>query len=123
MPVGDLNGAAGANGVGRDIDQIKADLLSPKHLANFKNTKAAEDLPALGRHYCIECATWFDSDHTLLAHRRGKPHKRRFVPALMLSSPNPAASLTFLTVSMAESSSCARSRRIKRTPRHLCVPG
>jgi bud site selection protein 20 len=61
----------------RDVDQIKADLLSPKHLAQFQETKAVEDLPALGRHYCIECAKWFESDANLVAHRRGKPHKRR----------------------------------------------
>lgn len=63
----------------RDVDQIQKDLVSTKHLASFKNTKAAEDLPALGRHYCVECARWFDAETTLLAHNRGKPHKRRFV--------------------------------------------
>ncbi|KOS23369.1 Zinc finger protein bud20 [Escovopsis weberi] len=61
----------------RDVDQIKADLLSPKHLAQYKKTKASEDLPGLGRNYCVECARWFDTQATLLAHRRGKPHKRR----------------------------------------------
>ncbi|KAK5993125.1 Zinc finger protein bud20 [Cladobotryum mycophilum] len=61
----------------RDVDQTKADLLSPKHLAQFKGTKASEDLPGLGQNYCVECARWFDTQATLLAHRRGKPHKRR----------------------------------------------
>ncbi|KAH6886480.1 zinc finger protein [Thelonectria olida] len=61
----------------RDVDQIKADLLSPKHLAQWKDTKASEDLPGLGRHYCTECAKWFETDVTLVAHRKGKPHKRR----------------------------------------------
>ncbi|KAM0416995.1 hypothetical protein ACHAPT_013019 [Fusarium lateritium] len=61
----------------RDVDQVKADLLSPKHLKQFMETKAAEDLPGLGRHYCTECAKWFDTDATLVSHRRGKPHKRR----------------------------------------------
>ncbi|KAM5341646.1 hypothetical protein ACJ41O_014677 [Fusarium nematophilum] len=61
----------------RDVDQIKADILSPKHLKQFMETKAAEDLPGLGRHYCTECAKWFETDATLVAHRRGKPHKRR----------------------------------------------
>ncbi|QUC19613.1 uncharacterized protein UV8b_03854 [Ustilaginoidea virens] len=61
----------------RDVDQIKADLLSSKHLAQFTSSKAPEDLPGLGRHYCIECAKWFDTEATLCAHRRGKPHKRR----------------------------------------------
>ncbi|KAF3763620.1 hypothetical protein M406DRAFT_341086 [Cryphonectria parasitica EP155] len=61
----------------RDIDQIKADILSPKHLKQYKDTKAPEDLPGLGRHYCTECAKWFDTETTLVVHRRGKPHKRR----------------------------------------------
>lgn len=60
----------------RDLDQIQADLLSPRHLQQYKETKAAEDLPGLGRHYCIECAKWFESETSLVAHRRGKPHKR-----------------------------------------------
>ncbi|KAL2210632.1 hypothetical protein CC79DRAFT_1331004 [Sarocladium strictum] len=61
----------------RDVDQIKSDLLSPKHLAQYKNTKAEEDLPDLGRNYCIECAKWFDTEASLVGHRRQKPHKRR----------------------------------------------
>lgn len=63
----------------RDLDQIKADLESPKHLKQFQETKAAEDLPALGRHYCVECAKYYESEFTLVEHRRGKPHKRRCV--------------------------------------------
>ncbi|KAI1501557.1 zinc finger-containing protein [Biscogniauxia marginata] len=61
----------------RDVDQIKADLLSPRHLALFKETKATEDLPGLGKWYCTECAKWFEGEATLVVHRRGKPHKRR----------------------------------------------
>lgn len=61
----------------RDVDQIKADLASARHLSKFKDAKASEDLPDLGRNYCIECARWFDRESTLLAHRKGKPHKRR----------------------------------------------
>lgn len=61
----------------RDIDQVKSDLLSPKHLKQYKDTKAPEDLPGLGKHYCTECAKWYDTEATLVAHRRGKPHKRR----------------------------------------------
>lgn len=61
----------------RDLDEIKADLLSPKHLEQYKKTKASEDLPGLGKHYCIECAKWFDTESTLVVHRRGKFHKRR----------------------------------------------
>ncbi|KAG7284160.1 hypothetical protein NEMBOFW57_010521 [Staphylotrichum longicolle] len=61
----------------RDVDQVKADLLSPRHLQLYKETKAAEDLPGLGRHYCIECAKWFETDSSLVLHTKGKPHKRR----------------------------------------------
>jgi len=61
----------------RDLDQIHADIRSPKHLTQYKDTKAVEDLPALGRNYCVECAKWFESETNLNAHRRGKVHKRR----------------------------------------------
>ncbi|KAJ9611569.1 hypothetical protein H2200_004753 [Cladophialophora chaetospira] len=61
----------------RDLDQVKADLKSPRHLALHKGTKAAEDLPALGTFYCIECAKYFSDSHNLNEHRRGKNHKRR----------------------------------------------
>ncbi|RDA86236.1 hypothetical protein CP532_5119 [Ophiocordyceps camponoti-leonardi (nom. inval.)] len=62
----------------RDVDQIKADLLSERHLSEYKDSKASEDLPSLGQNYCIECARWFNTATTLSAHYRGKPHKRRF---------------------------------------------
>lgn len=61
----------------RSIDQIKADLTVPKHLSQYKVTKAAEDLPGLGEFYCVECAKWFESEHNLEAHRTSKPHKRQ----------------------------------------------
>ena len=63
----------------RDVDQIKADLLSPKHLAQWKDTKTAEDLPGLGKHYCVECAKWFETETAFDEHTKGKPHKRRYV--------------------------------------------
>lgn len=62
----------------RDLDQIHADLRSPKHLAQQKAIKPAEDLPGLGSWYCIECAKWFEGEKSLVQHRRGKNHKRRF---------------------------------------------
>lgn len=61
----------------RDLDQVHSDLRDAKHLSQYKDTKAAEDLPALGEHYCTECAKWFEGEHNLEAHRKGKPHKRR----------------------------------------------
>ncbi|KAF3015381.1 hypothetical protein G7054_g7365 [Neopestalotiopsis clavispora] len=61
----------------RDLDQIKADLLSPKHLSQWKDTKASEDLPGLGKWYCTECAKWFEGEASLVLHRKGKPHRRR----------------------------------------------
>ncbi|KAI9773454.1 MAG: Bud site selection protein 20 [Geoglossum simile] len=61
----------------RDLDQVHADLRSAKRLSQYKNSKAAEDLPGLGQHYCVECAKWFESGHNLVRHRRGKNHLRR----------------------------------------------
>ncbi|CAJ2508829.1 Uu.00g138550.m01.CDS01 [Anthostomella pinea] len=61
----------------RDLDQIKADLLSPKHLDQFQKTKAKEDLPGLGKWYCVECAKYFESEVNMVFHKKGKPHKRR----------------------------------------------
>ncbi|PHH69880.1 hypothetical protein CDD83_5586 [Cordyceps sp. RAO-2017] len=71
----------------RDMDQIRADMLSSRHLEQYKESKAAEDLPGLGRYYCIECARWFDDETTLSAHLRGKPHKRRVKQ--LREEPNP----------------------------------
>ncbi|KAK0610454.1 hypothetical protein B0T17DRAFT_544592 [Bombardia bombarda] len=61
----------------RSVDQVKEDILSPRHLEIYKETKANEDLPGLGQHYCIECAKWFETDYSLTKHSKGKPHKRR----------------------------------------------
>ncbi|KAK7719273.1 hypothetical protein SLS57_005772 [Botryosphaeria dothidea] len=60
----------------RDLDQIHADLRSERHLQLYKETKAEEDLPALGKFYCKECAKWFENNDNFVAHKRGKPHKR-----------------------------------------------
>lgn len=68
----------------RDLDQIKADLLSPKHLSQHKDTKPKEDLPGLGRWYCVECAKWYDTEVNLVMHRKGKPHKRRYALVMPL---------------------------------------
>lgn len=61
----------------RDYDQVRADIESPRHLAQYKATKAAEDLPGLGQHYCVDCSKWFESEYNLKAHTKGKNHKRR----------------------------------------------
>jgi len=61
----------------RDLDQISEDIRSPKHLEQHKISKAAEDLPGLGQFYCVECAKWFESEHSLVTHRKGSTHKRR----------------------------------------------
>lgn len=52
-------------------------MINARHLELYKETKAVEDLPGLGRHYCVECAKWFDMESTLVKHTKGKPHKRR----------------------------------------------
>ncbi|CAK4033580.1 related to BUD20 involved in bud-site selection [Lecanosticta acicola] len=61
----------------RDLDQIHADVHSKKHLQQYKETKAPEDLPGFGEFYCTECAKWFESETNLERHTKGKPHKRR----------------------------------------------
>ncbi|KAI4264530.1 MAG: hypothetical protein L6R42_000365 [Xanthoria sp. 1 TBL-2021] len=61
----------------RDLDQVHADLRSSKHLSQHKSAKPAEDLPGLGQWYCVECAKWFESEHSMQQHTRGKNHKRR----------------------------------------------
>lgn len=67
---------------------MKADIKSPKHLAQHKNSKAAEDLPGLGHFYCIECAKYFSDSHNLNEHRRGKVHKRRYLNSEQLLRPS-----------------------------------
>ncbi|KAL1602799.1 hypothetical protein SLS60_006220 [Paraconiothyrium brasiliense] len=61
----------------RDLDQIHADLRDERHLSQFKDAKATEDLPGLGQWYCKECAKWFESEANFEAHYKGKVHKRR----------------------------------------------
>merc|ERR1712187_727041 len=61
----------------RGYDQVREDIDSPKHLAQYKATKDAEDLPGLGKHYCVECAKWFESEYNMVSHTKGKNHKRR----------------------------------------------
>ena len=61
----------------RDLDQVHADLRSSKHLAQHKIAKPAEDLPGLGRFYCVECSKWFEGENSLVQHRKGRNHKRR----------------------------------------------
>jgi bud site selection protein 20 len=61
----------------RDLDQVHADLQSQKHLQQYKDTKAPEDLPGFGQFYCTECAKWFESDLNYGKHIKGKPHKKR----------------------------------------------
>ncbi|KAJ5679794.1 Zinc finger protein bud20 [Penicillium macrosclerotiorum] len=61
----------------RDYDQVRADIDSARHLELYKETKDAEDLPGLGRHYCVECSKWFESEYNMKAHTKGKNHKRR----------------------------------------------
>ncbi|GJP97208.1 hypothetical protein AnigIFM63604_010603 [Aspergillus niger] len=58
-------------------DQVRADIASARHLELYKATKDEEDLPGLGKHYCVECSKWFESEHNMVAHTKGKNHKRR----------------------------------------------
>jgi bud site selection protein 20 len=71
----------------RDLDQISEDLKSPKHLQQHKSLKAAEDLPGLGQFYCIECAKWFESENSMVTHRKGSTHKRRYLSPPCVNMP------------------------------------
>jgi len=68
----------------RDLDQIHDDLKSPRHLELYHETKEPTDLPALGEHYCIPCAKWFESEYNFTAHKKAKPHKRRYAAGVRL---------------------------------------
>lgn len=61
----------------RDLDQVHADVASKKHLQQYIDTKAPEDLPGFGQWYCIECSKWYESEMNFVKHEKGKPHKRR----------------------------------------------
>lgn len=61
----------------RDLDQIHADVASKKHLQQYHDTKAPEDLPGFGQWYCVPCSKWFESETNYEKHGKGKPHKRR----------------------------------------------
>merc|ERR1712188_168317 len=53
-----------------DIDQIVEDLKLEKQPID-------PDLPGLGQHYCVSCATHFVDSKALVDHKKTKPHKRR----------------------------------------------
>ena len=78
----------------RDLDQVHADLRSSKHLAQHKTTRPAEDLPGLGQWYCVECAKWFESEHSMQQHTRGKNHKRRYHSSIVIILGKPMADIT-----------------------------
>ncbi|KAK3718714.1 hypothetical protein LTR37_004933 [Vermiconidia calcicola] len=61
----------------RGLDQVHADISSKKHLQQFLDTHAPEDLPGLGQYYCTQCAKFFESETNFEKHEKGKPHKRR----------------------------------------------
>lgn len=61
----------------RDLDQVHADLHNKRHLEQYHETQAPEDLPAFGDFYCIECAKWYESEANYKSHQKSKPHKRR----------------------------------------------
>ncbi|KAL0634586.1 hypothetical protein Q9L58_006473, partial [Maublancomyces gigas] len=60
-----------------DLDQVHADIRSPKRLAQLKALVPDEEKPGLGLYHCVECAKYFESEYNIAAHRRGKNHKRR----------------------------------------------
>lgn len=59
------------------LDQVYGDLRNPRQLQLLKESVPDEDKPALGAYHCIECSKYFEQEHNLVQHRRGKNHKRR----------------------------------------------
>ncbi|CAH8549666.1 unnamed protein product [Dicrocoelium dendriticum] len=71
----------------RDIDQIYEDV-APENVVRriTEATKPDDDLPGLGRFFCVHCAKYFINQSTLDRHKLSKPHKRRL--KLLLESPH-----------------------------------
>lgn len=62
----------------RQLDQIlHEDLGSEKRISQLTNQPLDEFKPGMGQHYCLACAKYFETDHALQHHYRGKVHKRR----------------------------------------------
>lgn len=62
----------------RDTDQILSDdMKSQAAIDALKNQKFDEYLPGLGKHYCIPCAKYYESDVALTSHQKSKIHKRQ----------------------------------------------
>lgn len=72
----DISRAARTRARTKDLDQIHQDL-QPHNATKLKNQEIDEDKPGLGQHYCIPCAKYFETNHALTEHKRGKVHKRR----------------------------------------------
>ncbi|KAF8586464.1 hypothetical protein K439DRAFT_1408863 [Ramaria rubella] len=60
----------------KDLDQIQLDL-DPKVREKLERQPLDFEKPGLAQHYCVECAKYFETDHALNAHWKGKVHKRR----------------------------------------------
>ncbi|THD19592.1 Bud site selection protein 20 [Fasciola hepatica] len=62
----------------RDIDQVWEDVKEEnvdRRLAEA--TEINEDLPGMGKYFCVSCSKYFVDQLTLDVHRSSKPHKRR----------------------------------------------
>jgi len=51
--------------------------LDPKNCAKLEAQALDFEKPGLAQHYCVECATYFETDSALTSHWRSKVHKRR----------------------------------------------
>ena len=58
------------------MDQIHEDL-KPTSVQKLANQPVDYELPGMGQFYCLQCARHFVDEHTLVAHRKSKVHKRR----------------------------------------------
>lgn len=80
----------------RHIDQVWEDIRKPPEevhngavgpLGTTAKAELDEDLPGLGKHYCIPCSRYFQTAIALATHQDERPHKRRV--KMLLNSERP----------------------------------
>uniref|UniRef100_A0AC34Q4D7 C2H2-type domain-containing protein n=1 Tax=Panagrolaimus sp. JU765 TaxID=591449 RepID=A0AC34Q4D7_9BILA len=60
---------------GRDIDEIREDIVNKKE--KVLDSEDRLDLPACGEFFCKECERYFIDQLSLDKHKKSKPHKNQ----------------------------------------------